>query len=97
MVAERQETRGRLRCDVARGMFDNERVIKVTLPGGKHITAFADEHDVIVNGELPEEGSVPGRVLVWVIAREGDGYWVDLPQGGFEGGPRIRVPASFLT
>jgi hypothetical protein len=96
MVAERVEDRVRLACEVAQGMFSNELVIRVALPDGGHVTAFADRQDVISDHKVPEKGSVPGEVLVRVVAREGNRVWVDLPQQGFEGGPRIQVSASAL-
>jgi hypothetical protein len=96
MVAARDVRSARLPCEVGRGLFSNERSIRVTLPEGQHITALVHQRDVQVKQEPPDQGVVPGSVAVWVIAEEGPFAVVDLPQPGFEGGPRLRVPTAWL-
>jgi hypothetical protein len=97
MVAEREEARSaKLPCEVWRGLFSNERTVRIVLPDGHQVTALVHEADVRVQRDLSAEKSVPGYVLVWVIGEEGDLTIVDLPQPGFEGGPRLRVPTKML-
>ena len=96
MIAEGDVRTARLPCEIGRGLFSNERSIRVTLPEGRHVTALVHQRDVQAKQEPSEDGVVPGWVAVWVIAEEGPLTVVDLPQPGFEGGPRLRVPTAWL-
>lgn len=96
MVAHREARSARLPCEVSRGLFTNERAVRIPLPEGRHVTALVSQQDVVVDQEIPEGEAVPGHVKVWLIAEEDDSAIVDLPQPGFEGGPRLRVPRTWL-
>ncbi len=65
-----------LRCKVYRGIFSDEVVIEIEVPGSGVITGFVPKDSVRV-----EEGTEEGQVQVDVYTLE-DGKWAVLPTTG---------------
>lgn len=83
-------------CMVSLGMFSTERGVVVKLPGGRSVATLVDKRSVIVDKDPAPGGQVPGRVKVFVVSSEGDSVILELPQGAFAQGPRLRVPKGLL-
>ena len=85
-------------CRVLPGMFSTECQVIVTLPTGQEIDALVDRQSVKVEEE-PEVGKpVNGFVQVSLVEhdKKANQVLVDLPQGSFTKGPRIRVPSQMV-
>ena len=79
-------------------MFSTERQVVIALPSGQEIDALVDRRSVVVKKE-PETGKpVNGLVSVSLVHydKETKQVLVDLPQGSFAKGPRIRVPVTMV-
>jgi hypothetical protein len=74
-----------LRCDVAPGMFKNERAVGITTDDGSVVSFF-----------LPDDFVRGDRIAVEIIARNGEYCVVALPQRTFEGSNVARVPMAAL-
>src|SRR5271163_2750290 len=84
-------------CTISPGMFSTERQVVIKLPDGE-IEALVD-HRSVVEEKNPRSGiSINGFVIVSVIAydKHSQHALVDLPQGSFSKGPRIRVPSAMM-
>lgn len=96
MSNEVQRPDATIACEVALGMFRDERAVEINLPGEGRIAALVDKNDVQVARE-PEPGqTVPGRLRVSVVERHDDTVLVDLPRPSFAAGQRLRVPKALL-
>lgn len=79
-------------------MFSTERQVTITLPDGNEIEALVD-HRSVISKEAPKPGKpVKGFVAVSVIQydKQSKDALVDLPQGSFMKGPRIRIPSKII-
>ncbi len=85
-----------LPCKVSAGMFSSERGILVELPGGRRVSALVDKKHVTPKADPAPGTEVAGRVRVDIVEYHKDSVVVDLPQGGFSEGPRLKVPKSFI-
>lgn len=86
-------------CLVLPGMFSTERQVVITLPDGHEIEALVDHRSVMSN-ENPQPGKpIKGFVTVSVVEydKQTKQALVDLPQGSFTKGPRIRVPSKMMV
>ena len=83
-------------CMVSLGMFSSERIIEITLPDGRKISAFVDKQDVITEQEPTPAGPVRGQVRVSVVEEREDSVIIDLPQPSMTEGPRLIVPKTLL-
>lgn len=92
-----RKTEASLPCKVSTGMFTSERGILVELPDGRRVSALVDKVHVRVDHEPTPGDEVPGRVHVDIVEVRKDDVIVDLPQGGFSDGPRLKVPKSFIS
>ena len=85
-------------CLVSPGMFSTEFQIVIRLPGGKEIDALVDHESVRVEKRPTPGHSVDGFVNVFLVhydKKTGQAL-VDLPQGSFSKGARIRVPSEMV-
>ncbi len=95
MANDPQQPSVTIACQVALGMFRDERGVEIQLPEGK-IAALVDKNDVQVAHD-PEPGQVvPGRLRVSVVEEGHDEVLVDLPRPSFSAGQRLRVPRRLL-
>jgi hypothetical protein len=83
-------------CEVALGMFRDERGVEISLPNGRKIAALVDKNDVHVSQDPKPGETVPGRLRVSVVEPLEDGVLVDLPRPSFSDGQRVRVPRDLL-
>ena len=74
-----------LRCDVAPGLFKNERAVGVTTFEGGIVSFFVPDYFVKDDG-----------ISVEVVAKNGEYCVVALPQRSFEGSNVARVPMNSL-
>jgi hypothetical protein len=96
MSTEGQERAVTIPCEVALGMFRDERGVEIRLSDGSTVAALVDKNDVQVPHE-PEPGTtVPGRLRVSIVKPLEDGVLVDLPRPSFTAGQRVRVPKEAL-
>ena len=70
-----------LRCEVAPGMFSNERAIGVTTADGQVVSFF-----------IPDDFVKDDEIAVEIVARNGEYGVVALPRRTFEGSNVARVP-----
>ena len=86
-------------CLISPGMFSTERQVIITLPDGHEIEALVDHRSVMAK-ENPQSGK-PAKGFVTVSVVEYDKQTkhalVDLPQGSFTKGPRIRIPLKMMV
>jgi hypothetical protein len=95
MSTEPQQATVTIACQVALGMFRDERGVEIQLPEGP-VAALVDKNDVCVEREPAPGQSVPGHLRVSVIEVGGDTVIVDLPRPSFAAGQRLRVPRRLL-
>lgn len=81
-----------LRCEVSRGMFEDEVAICVTTMEGDVLSFFMPADFVKTFAERPEEKAIP----VQVLERNGEWGFVALPRRSFEGPNAATVPARAL-
>jgi hypothetical protein len=74
-----------LRCDVAPGLFRNERAVGITTFEGDVVSFFVPE-DFVKDDVIPVE----------IVAKNGEYCVVTLPQRSFEGSNVARVPMDAL-
>jgi hypothetical protein len=85
-------------CLVSPGMFSTERQVVITMPDGHQIEALVDHRSVVLKGTPKPGESANGYVTVSVVEydKHTKHALVDLPQGSFSKGPRIRVPSNMV-
>jgi hypothetical protein len=74
-----------LQCDVAPGMFKDERAVAITTADGKVVSFF-----------LPTDYVQDNKIAVEIVARNGEYCVVALPKRTFEGSSVARVPMKAL-
>ena len=96
MIAERERT---IDCKVSPGMFSNERVVVIELPGGEEVSLFVDKDAVQATQDLKPGNRVIGYLNVFIIgesARGSDYVLIALPGAGMNTTSRIEVPEVLL-
>ncbi|MGH7931950.1 MAG: hypothetical protein ACREQN_02160 [Candidatus Binataceae bacterium] len=85
-------------CLVSPGMFSTERQVVIKLPDGQEIDALVDHRSVVVKQKLQTGKPVSGFVNVSLVHydKQTKQALIDLPQGSFITGPRIRVPSKMV-
>lgn len=74
-----------LQCDVSPGMFKNELAVGITTAEGNVVSFF-----------LPTDFVEDDKIVVQIVARNGEYCVVALPQRTFEGSNVARVPMNAL-
>ena len=74
-----------LRCEVTRGMFEDERAVGIKTADGSVVSFF-----------LPTDHVENDEISVEIVARNGEFGVVALPQRTFEGSNVARVPMNAL-
>ncbi|HEV2317101.1 MAG TPA: hypothetical protein VGV89_05955 [Thermoplasmata archaeon] len=84
-------------CQIAAGMFSNERVAILELGEGKRVVTLVDESLVEPREHPPGGKTVSGTLTVSEVERTGDKITVDLPEESFRYGTRVLLPMSLLA
>jgi hypothetical protein len=85
-------------CQVLPGMFSTERQVVITLPNGQEIDALVDHRSVVEPKESRTGKTSQGFVEVYLVNydKRTKQALVDLPEGSFTKGPRIKIPSEML-
>lgn len=88
-----------VRCKVSLGMFSNERLVVIEVPGrGEIASLIVDTNLVIPDVEIRANQSVPGRLRVSARPQErADTINVILPVSSVELGRVVAIPANLFV
>lgn len=93
--------KGELRCEVRRGMFESERIVRFAIIGanGKEETTESIVHrdSIVAETSSKSENAVVGTVKVFVADRRDGRAAVILPQATIDNGPYVVVPEVELV
>ena len=84
-----------LACKIAKGLFEDERIVEFTV-GEITYQTIADREDVKENKALQEDGWAEGLLRVHVVSKGEEKVLVNLPREAAGNGRRLSVPRDLL-
>lgn len=95
-MPESTATRARIKVMVSRGMFSNERGVRINLPNGEVLSMLVDRMQVNVDRDPQRDDEVGGWLEVLIVSTHDGRVIIELPQQTFTTGTRVEVPHELL-